>query len=94
MHMATIEVLRWRKDYVGFTGWNDHARSELKKRLRRGVNASPAEIKRLAREIHERQLVTLRDVHDEAAYSLVQILETTGADVRLTLGASNSNTSI
>jgi hypothetical protein len=85
MRMATIEVLRWREDYVGFTGWDDHARSELKKRLRRGLHASPKEIKRVTRAIHERQLVTLCDVHDEAASSLVQILETTGADVRLTL---------
>ena len=84
--MATIEILGWKENYVGFTGWDDHARSELRKRLRRRVNASPSEIRRLVRQIHARQLVSLRHVHEEAVYSVTQILETTGADIRVTLG--------
>jgi hypothetical protein len=84
--MATIEILGWKENYVGFTGWDDHARSELRKRLRRGVNASPSELRRLARQIHARQLVSLHHVHEEAVYSVTQILETTGADIRVTLG--------
>src|SRR5580658_3055104 len=47
--MATIEILGWKEDYAGFTGWDDHARSELKKRLRHAIKASPSEIRGLTR---------------------------------------------
>ncbi len=81
--MSTIEILGWRDDYVGFTGWDAHATSELKRRLRRGVKASQSEIRRLARQIHARELVTLHDVREEAVYEITQMLQTTGADFRV-----------
>jgi predicted metal-dependent peptidase len=87
--MATIEILGWKENYVGFTGWDDHARSELKKRLRRAINACPAEIKRLARQIDARQPVSLEGVRDEAVESVCQILETTGAEVRVSFSRSS-----
>jgi hypothetical protein len=83
--MATIEILGWKENFAGFTGWDAHAKSELKKRLRCGIKASPSEIRRLARQINDCQLVSLHHVHDEAVYSLTQILETTGADIRVSL---------
>jgi hypothetical protein len=92
--MATIEILGWKENFVGFTAWDAHAKSELKKRLRRGVNASPSEIRRLARQIHARQLISLHHVHEEAVYDVTQILQTTGADIRVTLGRSNDESSI
>lgn len=88
--MATIEILGWKENFVGFTGWDDHARSELRKRLRRGLKASQAEIKRVARRIDAREPVSLQNVHDEAVHSITQILETTGADVRVSTEGSNS----
>lgn len=90
MLMATIEILGWKENFVGFTAWDAHAKSELRKRLRCGVKASPSEIRRLAGQIDKRQLVCLRQVHDEAVYGLTQILETTGADIRVSLDNSNS----
>ena len=36
--MATIEILGWG-DFVGGTGWDAHAKSELRKRLRSGLDA-------------------------------------------------------
>ena len=86
--MATIEILGWKEDYAGFTGWDDHARSEIKKRLRRAIKASPSEIRRLAHQIHERQQVAF-DVREEAFESVCQILETTGAMVRVSFGRSS-----
>ncbi len=77
--MATIEILSWKENFVGFTGWDAHAKSELRKRLRRGLKESPAEIRRLARRINARELLSLTNVHDEAVYGLTQILQTTGA---------------
>lgn len=88
--MATIEFLGWKENFVGFTGWDDHARSELRKRLRRGLKASPAEIKRLARQIDARQLVSLANVHEEAVYGLTQLLQTIGANIRVALDNRNS----
>ena len=88
--MATIEILGWKENFVGFTGWDDHARSELRKRLRGGLKASQAEIKRVARRIDAREPVLLNNVHDEAVDSITQILETTGADLRVSIDGSNS----
>jgi uncharacterized protein (DUF2461 family) len=88
--MATIEILGWKENFVGFTAWDAHAKSELKRRLRQGIKASPSEIRRLAHQINDRQPVSLQHVHDEAVYSLTQILETTGADFRVSLANSNS----
>jgi len=86
--MATIEILGW-KDFVGGTAWDTHAKSELKKRLRAGLDAPLHEIKRLAQQIHARQLVSLHRVREEALHGLTQILQTTGAEMRITLEDSN-----
>jgi hypothetical protein len=86
--VVTIEILGWKENYAGFTGWDDHARPELRKRLRRAVKASPSEIKRLARQIHARQLVSF-GVHDEALDGVSQILETKGAEIRVSFSRSN-----
>jgi hypothetical protein len=88
--MTTIEIFGWNKNNVRRTAWSDHAMSELKKRLRRGIKASPADIKRLARQIRDRELVSLYQVYDEAVYGITQILETTGADFRVSLEHSNT----
>ncbi len=82
--MPTIEITGWH-EFVGFTGWDDHVRSEIRKRLRRGVNASPGEIRRLARQINDRHLVSLQRVHEDAIYGITQILQTMGADFRVSL---------
>ena len=88
MPMATIEILSW-KDFVGGSAWDDHAKSELRKRLRSGLDAPLHEIKRLARQIHARELVSLHHVREEAVLSVTQILQTTGAETRVTLENSN-----
>ena len=61
--MATIEILGWKENYVGFTGWDSHARTEVTKRLRRAINASPSEIKFLVRQIRARQAIVISNVH-------------------------------
>src|SRR5882762_6216137 len=88
--MATIEIIGWKENLVGFSGWHAHARSELRKRRRSGVKASQAEIRRLARQIDAREVVSLHHVLDEAVHGLVQILEAAGADIRVSLNRSNS----
>ena len=87
--MATIEILAW-KDFVGGTGWDDHAKSEFRRRLRRGIKASPSEIRRLARRVHAREIFCLCDVHDEAVHGLTQMLQTMGADFRVELADPKS----
>jgi hypothetical protein len=86
--MATIEILGW-KDFVGGTAWDGHAKSELRKRLRSGLDASLHEIKLLARQIHARELVSLHHVREEAVLGVTQILQTTGAELRITLENGN-----
>jgi hypothetical protein len=88
--MTTIEIVGWKENYVGHTAWDAHARSELKKRLRSGIKASPAEIRRLARQISDRQLVSLSQIYDEAVHGITQMLETTGADIRVSLEHSKA----
>ena len=87
--MATIEILGWKKDFVGFTAWDENAKSELRRRLRRGLHASQAEIKRVARHIGAGEPISLQNVHDEAVSGIAQILETTGAEFRVSIEDSN-----
>jgi hypothetical protein len=87
--MTTIEILGWNKEHARETAWSGHARSELKVRLRRGVKASAADISRLARQISDCQPVSLHQVYDEAVFGMTQILEATGADIRVSLEHSN-----
>ena len=90
MSITTIEILGWNKEHAHETAWTAHARSELKKRLRSGIKAPPADIRRLARQISDRKLCILNHVHDEAVYGLTQILEPLGAEIRLSLDHSNT----
>jgi hypothetical protein len=85
--MATIEILGW-KDFVGGTGWDAHARSELRKRLRRGISAPQHEIGRLVRPIEAAEILSLYRVHEEAVLGVTQILRASGAEMRVTLGDS------
>ena len=87
--MAKIEILGW-KDFVGGTPWDAHVRSELRRRLRSGVDASLSEIKRLVRLIHARELVSLHHVREEAVFGVTQILQTAGAEMRITLEDNNA----
>jgi hypothetical protein len=88
--MATIEIFAWKEHFVEGNAVYDHANSEFRKHLRRGVKASPAEIRRLARQVVLRQRLCLRNVHDEAVYGLTQILQTMGAEIRVLLEDGNS----
>lgn len=90
--MATIEILAWKEHFVGGTAWDGQAKSEFKKRLRRGIKASPSEIRRLARCVDGREIMCLCDVHDEAVLGLTQILQAMGADIRVALADPKSPT--
>jgi hypothetical protein len=86
--MATIEILDW-KAFVEGTAWDSHAKSELRKRLRSGLVASQHQIKRLARQIEAREIVSLQNVREEAVLSVTQILRARGAETRVILADSN-----
>ena len=49
MLMATIEITSWRQESTDYTGWGEHANTELKKRLRKSINISPREVKELVK---------------------------------------------
>ena len=80
--MVTIDILRWGEP-IGFSAWDPYARSELKKRLRRGVRAAPDDLRRFSRLIHAREPVAIPGVSEEALYGLTLILESTGAEFRI-----------
>ena len=86
--MATLTIIRWREDSVSFTGWDAYANSELKRRLKHAMDASPSSIRQYLRQIQARELVTLEGVKEGAIASVRQILETQGAEVVATLGAN------
>ena len=81
--MATLIVTRWREDAVGFTAWDDNAKSEFARRLKRSIDASPKRLKLIERDVHARQLVTLQGVKESEIARVRQILETMGAEVEL-----------
>jgi hypothetical protein len=84
--MATITILQWREQSVGFTGWDAHANSEMKRRLKQAIQVSPATLRQYVRQIQARQLVTLEQVAEEYVSSVRQILETQGAEVSVAPG--------
>jgi hypothetical protein len=86
--MATLSIVNWREDPVGFTGWDGHLNSELKKRLKRAIAGSPADLRQAARNIEARRLFTLCRVKNGELARVRQILETMGAEVVATLGDS------
>ncbi len=81
--MATIEIIGWRENNIGYTGWDNHAKSELTKRLRRAINISPSQIKILVKEILEKHFVILHGVRESDVESVQQILDTIGAEMRV-----------
>ena len=88
--MATIEIFGWKEHFVEGNACYAHANSEFRKRLRGGIKASQAEIRRLARQVILCQPLCLRDVHDEAVYGLTQVLQTMGAEIRVLLDDGNN----
>jgi hypothetical protein len=87
--VTTIEIIGWKKDFIEYSAWAETPRSELKKRLRRAINAPPSEIKRLSRQILAHKSVTLHQVEDQSLSSVVQILEAMGAEIRVSLAEVN-----
>ena len=86
--MAKLSIVHWRQDAVGFTGWDGHLKSELKKRLKRATNISPEARRQAARDIHGRRLVSLDRVKSDEVASVCQILETMGVDVAVSMDAT------
>jgi len=84
--VATIEILSWSE----VKHEHAHAREELLQRLRRGVKASPQEIRRLARRINVRELLCLENVYEEGVFWLTQMLQWQGADIRVSVEDGNS----
>jgi hypothetical protein len=88
--MASIEILNWKQGFDGFTAWDSRGRSELKKRLRIGVNAPAAEIRGLFHELLEHHAITLDNIRDEYLNSVTQILQTMGAEVKITFAKNKT----
>jgi len=83
--MTTIDVVGWKADQIGWTGWDGNARSELSKRLRRAVDGSPSQIKKIERAARSKSAIVIKNVRPEHVESLRQILETMGADAEVHL---------
>ena len=81
--MAKIEVIGWREGNVGYTGWDNHAKKELTKHLRRALEIAPGELKSLVKNICARQLMVLVGVRESELEPVQQILHTMGANLRV-----------
>jgi hypothetical protein len=79
--LVTLKIVRWRADAVGFSGWDRHARAELKRRLYSAVNAPPAELRDLWRRIVHKEPEIVINVSEDAVDGLRHIIESMGADV-------------
>ena len=84
--MATLSVLSWQENSVGFTAWDAHANSEMKRRLKRALNTSPELLRQCMRQIRARELLVLESVKENDIASVRQILEMQGAEVLVALG--------
>jgi hypothetical protein len=83
--MATLSITHWREDPIGFTGWDAHVNSEMKRRLKRALDTSPEMLRQHIRQIRARELVVLQGVKEAYVASVRQILETQGAEVAVLL---------
>ena len=79
--MARIVVTGWRSDGLSWSGWASHARSELRRRLRKSLNCSLATLRAIERRIKDRVVLTLDDVDERHVEELRHILEAVGAEV-------------
>ena len=90
MTTATVAIVRWPEDQVSWSAWTGHARAELRKRLRRAIDASPEEIRQLSRQILRRQPTVLRNVREDAVESVRHILEALGAELSISVNRATS----
>ena len=87
--MATIEIRGWG-DFVGGTAWDAHPETELKRRMRSGVNLSQHELRVLVRKIRSREILSLVHVREESVLGIVQILRVMGAEIEVAMEDSNN----
>jgi hypothetical protein len=79
--MGSLSVSQWNKDHIGSTGWHEHARVELARRLRQALQVSPSDLKRILRNIRLHQEVVLDNVSDEHLEGVRQMLQELGGEV-------------
>lgn len=82
--MASFHISSYT-DNPRATGWSGHASSELPKRLRRALNASPRQIRLITRQVLAKQPMTIAGIAEGEVEGLRVILETLGADVEIRL---------
>jgi molybdenum cofactor biosynthesis enzyme MoaA len=81
--LATIEVRSWDPERGGFSGWDAHAISELKRRLNRAIAGSPQLKRQILRAIKNQNPVVMEGVNDRYIEQLRHILETLGGEVHV-----------
>jgi hypothetical protein len=82
--MGGLSVSQWKEDHVGSTGWREHARAELARRLRQALQVSPSELKRILRHVRLHQEVVLDNLSDEHLEGVRQMLQELGGEVVIT----------
>jgi hypothetical protein len=80
--MAKIVICSWGK-FIGGTAWDAHPESELRRRMRRGVNLPQHEIRCLLKGIRAGEKVVVDNVREEAVLGIIQILRVMGAEIEV-----------
>ena len=80
--MAKIVNCSWGK-FIGGTAWDAHPESELRRRMRRGVNLPQHEIRSLLKKMRAGEKVVLENVREEAVLGVIQILRVMGAEIEV-----------
>ena len=79
--MATLSVIGWRSLDLTWSGWTDHSRAELRRRLRRSVEGPPALMRTIEQKLKRRENVTIEHVKTERVEEMRHIIEALGAQV-------------
>lgn len=82
--MASLSVSQWKAGHIGSTGWREHARKELARRLRQALQVSPSDLKRILRNVRLHQDIVLDNVSDEHLEGVRQTLQELGGEVVIT----------
>lgn len=82
--LATVEVRSWDPERGGFSAWDAHAVSELKRRLNRALSGPPQRKREVLRAIKNQEPVVMEGVDGRYLEQLRHILETLGGQVHVT----------
>lgn len=85
--MAKVSVVGWQTGEVQWRSEGMHASSELARRPKRGIGASPAQRRRIQKSVLAREHLEIDHISVDHVQSIMHALEALGAEILVNMGA-------